>query len=109
MNVFLLHLRRFGIAVNSDSVVRTVFYKYLHPKVWTNQQQEQWQLLCFVECLPPSPRLVLQEVLISNGILNKEIAEAGKKLLARGKDRSSTTGTLVPATRALSEAANSHR
>jgi len=25
-------LEEFGIAVNSDSVVRTVFYKYLHPK-----------------------------------------------------------------------------
>ena len=26
-------LEQFGMAVNSDSVVRTVYYKYLHPKV----------------------------------------------------------------------------
>lgn len=44
----------YGIAVNSDAVVRTVYYKYLHPK----------------------------EVHISNGVLNREInIAAGKKPL----------------------------
>ncbi len=39
---------RFGIAINNDSVVRTVFHKYLHPK----------------------------EVFISNGVLNLGLADA---------------------------------
>jgi hypothetical protein len=39
---------RFGIAINNDSVVRTVFHKYLHPK----------------------------EVFISNGVLNQGLAGA---------------------------------
>lgn len=38
-------LEQFGISINNDAVVRTTYYKYLHPK----------------------------EVFISNGILNKEI------------------------------------
>mmetsp|Transcript_1100 Transcript_1100/g.3101 ORF Transcript_1100/g.3101 Transcript_1100/m.3101 type:complete len:446 (-) Transcript_1100:366-1703(-) len=43
----------YGVAVNSDSVVRTVYFKYLHPK----------------------------EVYISNGVLNRGInAAAGKRL-----------------------------
>jgi len=43
----------YGIAVNADTVVRTVYYKYLHPK----------------------------EVYISNGVLNRGInAAAGKRL-----------------------------
>jgi intraflagellar transport protein 52 len=46
-------LEEFGISINKDSVVRTVHYKYLHPK----------------------------EVLISDGILNRTIVTAvGKKL-----------------------------
>ena len=53
-------LEQFGIAVNSDSVVRTVYYKYLHPK----------------------------EVFISNGILNKEIGAASAKLAARRRQSS---------------------
>lgn len=57
-------LEEFGIAVNSDSVVRTVFYKYLHPK----------------------------EVFIANGVINKAIVEAahsvGRKDL-RGKPSTS--------------------
>lgn len=52
-------LEQFGIAVNSDSVVRTVYYKYLHPK----------------------------EVFISNGILNKEIGAAASKLSGRSRSR----------------------
>lgn len=38
-------LEQYGISVNSDSVVRTVFYKYHHPK----------------------------EVFVANGVLNKEL------------------------------------
>jgi intraflagellar transport protein 52 len=50
LNIFL---EEYGIAVNADSVVRTVYYKYLHPK----------------------------EVYISHGVLNRGInAGAGKKL-----------------------------
>jgi hypothetical protein len=41
-------LEEFGIAVNNDAVVRTVFHKYLHPK----------------------------EVFIGNGVLNKGIVDA---------------------------------
>lgn len=41
----------FGVAVNRDSVVRTVYYKYLHPK----------------------------EVLIQHGILNKELNKSATK------------------------------
>ena len=48
-------MSRFGIAINNDSVVRTVFHKYLHPK----------------------------EVFIANGVLNQGLADAinrvGKK------------------------------
>lgn len=71
-------LEQFGIAVNSDSVVRTVYYKYLHPK----------------------------EVFISNGILNKEIGAAASKL--SGRSRSSGPNNLVPATRLLADDAANH-
>ncbi len=45
-------IEQFGISVNSDSLVRTSYYKYLHPK----------------------------EVFISNGILNKEIVRSARGL-----------------------------
>ncbi|CAB3398577.1 unnamed protein product [Caenorhabditis bovis] len=44
-------LTKFGITVNSDAVIRTVFYKYFDPK----------------------------EALISNGVVNRSIAAAAKK------------------------------
>uniref|UniRef100_A0A8C5WMI3 Intraflagellar transport 52 n=1 Tax=Leptobrachium leishanense TaxID=445787 RepID=A0A8C5WMI3_9ANUR len=44
-------LEEYGIMVNSDSVVRNVYYKYFHPK----------------------------EALISNGVLNREISRAAGK------------------------------
>ncbi|KAL0583956.1 hypothetical protein ABG067_006224 [Albugo candida] len=52
-------LKDYGISINSDSVIRTVYHKYHHPK----------------------------EVLISNGVINREIARAacvmsGKKEVA---------------------------
>ena len=43
-------IEQFGISVNNDSLVRTSYYKYLHPK----------------------------EVFISNGILNKEIVRSAR-------------------------------
>ncbi len=43
-------IEQFGISVNNDSLVRTSYYKYLHPK----------------------------EVFVSNGILNKEIVRAAR-------------------------------
>ncbi|CAH2292748.1 intraflagellar transport 52 homolog isoform X1 [Pelobates cultripes] len=44
-------LEEYGIMVNSDSVVRNVYYKYFHPK----------------------------EALVSNGVLNREISKAAGK------------------------------
>uniref|UniRef100_A0A3B1JFG8 Intraflagellar transport 52 homolog (Chlamydomonas) n=1 Tax=Astyanax mexicanus TaxID=7994 RepID=A0A3B1JFG8_ASTMX len=46
-------LEEFGIMVNSDTVVRNVYYKYFHPK----------------------------EALVSNGVLNREISRAAGKVL----------------------------
>lgn len=46
-------LEDFGITVNSDSVVRNVYYKYFHPK----------------------------EALVSNGVLNREISRAAGKVV----------------------------
>jgi len=49
-------LEEYGIAVNSDAVVRTVYYKYLHPK----------------------------EVYVSTGVVNRELNRAAGK--GKGKD-----------------------
>lgn len=46
-------LEDFGITVNSDSVVRNMYYKYFHPK----------------------------EALVSNGVLNREISRAAGKVV----------------------------
>ncbi|XP_056130443.1 intraflagellar transport protein 52 homolog isoform X2 [Lampris incognitus] len=46
-------LEEFGIMVNSDAVVRNVYYKYFHPK----------------------------EALVSNGVLNREISRAAGKVI----------------------------
>ncbi|KAG9260294.1 hypothetical protein AMEX_G26530 [Astyanax mexicanus] len=46
-------LEEFGIMVNSDTVVRNVYYKYFHPK----------------------------EALVSNGVLNREISRAAGKVV----------------------------
>lgn len=46
-------LEDFGIGVNSDAVVRNVYYKYFHPK----------------------------EALVSNGVLNREISRAAGKVV----------------------------
>lgn len=46
-------LEDFGITINSDSVVRNVYYKYFHPK----------------------------EALVSNGVLNREISRAAGKVV----------------------------
>jgi len=54
MNKFL---KRYGIYVNSDAVVRTVYYKYLHPK----------------------------EVFISKGVLANELIQAAWKVTAGSK------------------------
>lgn len=50
-------LEQFGMTIHSDSVVRTTYYKYLHPK----------------------------EVFISNGILNPEIAKKKHTMGAAGR------------------------
>jgi intraflagellar transport protein 52 len=49
-------LEQFGISVNSDSVVRTVHYKYLHPK----------------------------QVLVQDGLLNRAISAVGKDQQQKG-------------------------
>lgn len=46
-------LEEFGITVNNDAVVRSVYYKYFHPK----------------------------EALVSNGVLNREISRAAGKMI----------------------------
>lgn len=51
-------LEEYGIMVNNDSVVRNAYYKYFHPK----------------------------EVLVTNGVLNRAIAQAAGKTLAFGGD-----------------------
>ncbi|XP_063680578.1 intraflagellar transport protein 52 homolog [Bolinopsis microptera] len=59
-------LEDYGIMVNSDSVVRTSYYKYFHPK----------------------------EALIANGVLNREINKAGGKFVpgVSDYDNESTLG-----------------
>lgn len=55
-------LNEYGMKINDDSVIRTVYYKYLHPK----------------------------EVYVSNGVINREIARAAERLgstSSRGKDK----------------------
>lgn len=49
--------RRFGVAPSSDAVVRTVYYKYLHPK----------------------------EVFIGDGVVNKGIAAASRQRARRAR------------------------
>merc|ERR1719198_2388377 len=53
-------LTEYGVTVNKDAVLRTVYYKYLHPK----------------------------EVFVSNGVLSKELVAAAlnKKTTADKKD-----------------------
>ncbi len=48
-------LEQLGISVNSDSVIRRTFYKYLHPK----------------------------EAYVANGVLNNELVRYGNSLLLR--------------------------
>jgi intraflagellar transport protein 52 len=50
-------LSNYGIKVNTDAAVRTVYYKYLHPK----------------------------EVLVTNGVVNREIPSIAKKIAAKSK------------------------
>lgn len=60
-------LEEYGIMVNNDSVVRTVYYKYFHPK----------------------------EALVSNGILNRALSHAaGKMIPGTGTDDSNNTQAL---------------
>ncbi|XP_031570684.1 intraflagellar transport protein 52 homolog [Actinia tenebrosa] len=55
-------LEDYGIMVNNDSVVRTVYYKYFHPK----------------------------ETLVSNGVLNREINRAAGKYVPGSSDADSS-------------------
>uniref|UniRef100_W5LZL0 Intraflagellar transport 52 homolog (Chlamydomonas) n=2 Tax=Lepisosteus oculatus TaxID=7918 RepID=W5LZL0_LEPOC len=55
-------LEEFGIMVNSDTVIRNVYYKYFHPK----------------------------EALVSNGVLNREISRAAGKVVTGMIDDEST-------------------
>lgn len=59
-------LKDYGIFVNSDAVIRTVYHKYHHPK----------------------------EVLISSGVVNREIARAANELA--GKKELMQRDTLIP-------------
>ncbi|KAJ3197221.1 Intraflagellar transport protein 52 [Irineochytrium annulatum] len=52
-------LEEYGIMVNADSVTRTVYYKYFHPK----------------------------EVFVSNGVLNRELNKAAGKRIGSGKGK----------------------
>ncbi|EQC25780.1 hypothetical protein SDRG_16376 [Saprolegnia diclina VS20] len=51
-------LKEFGITINADAVIRTVYHKYHHPK----------------------------EVLVTSGVVNREIARMTNVLSGRGKD-----------------------
>ncbi|XP_013774231.1 intraflagellar transport protein 52 homolog [Limulus polyphemus] len=60
-------LEEYGIMVNHDSVVRTVYYKYFHPK----------------------------EALVSNGVLNRSISQAaGKVIPGHGVEETNNTQAL---------------
>ncbi|KAL5016048.1 hypothetical protein ScPMuIL_005637 [Solemya velum] len=59
-------LEEFGIMVNSDSVVRTSYYKYFHPK----------------------------EALIVNGVLNRAVSQAAGKTLSMTPDDSNNSQAL---------------
>mmetsp|Transcript_7612 Transcript_7612/g.17496 ORF Transcript_7612/g.17496 Transcript_7612/m.17496 type:complete len:440 (-) Transcript_7612:84-1403(-) len=52
-------LEEWGVMVNSDAVVRTVYYKYLHPK----------------------------EVMVSNGVVNKSISRAAQQMFGSSRER----------------------
>ncbi len=58
-------IEQFGICVNSDSVLRTTYYKYLHPK----------------------------EVLVSNGVLNREFNRVAKGLPATKAESNMSNAT----------------
>ncbi|KDO28940.1 hypothetical protein SPRG_05813 [Saprolegnia parasitica CBS 223.65] len=51
-------LKEFGITINADAVIRTVYHKYHHPK----------------------------EVLVTSGVVNREIARMTNVISGRGKD-----------------------
>lgn len=59
-------LEDYGMSVNSDAVVRSVYYKYFHPK----------------------------EVFVANGVLNREINKAAGKRLGGGAGVTSPPGTV---------------
>ena len=58
--------------VNNDSVVRTSYYKYFHPKVRPR--------------LTSGPQFCLQECLVQNGVLNRAVSEAAGKV-SDGKNK----------------------
>ncbi|CAJ0581929.1 unnamed protein product, partial [Mesorhabditis spiculigera] len=60
-------LEEYGIMANNDSVIRTIFYKYFDPK----------------------------EALISNGVLNREIAVASRKSISSDQSANSQTLSFV--------------
>jgi len=62
-------LDKYGIVVNNDAIVRSSFYKYFHPK----------------------------EVVVSSGVLNREIDNAaGKRIPGKGADASDMLTFLYP-------------
>lgn len=62
-------LDKYGIVVNNDAIVRSSFYKYFHPK----------------------------EVVVSSGVLNREIDNAaGKRIPGKGSDASDMLTFLYP-------------
>ncbi|ETN87068.1 hypothetical protein NECAME_01226 [Necator americanus] len=60
-------LEEFGIVVNNDAVIRSIFYKYFDPK----------------------------EALISNGVLNRSVAVAAKKTVSTDQQSNSQTISFV--------------
>lgn len=60
-------LEEFGVVVNNDAVIRTIFYKYFDPK----------------------------EALISNGVLNRSVAIAAKKNVSNDQHSNSQTISFV--------------
>jgi len=66
-------LEQFGIMVNNDSVVRSVYYKYFHPK----------------------------EALVSNGVLNRAISRAAGKYVPGLDDDIEKDSGLNPIAQAL--------
>jgi hypothetical protein len=76
------------VSVNIDSVLRAVYYKYMHPKVYTvDATIRGW--------LDQSISVLFQEVFVSNGILAPEIARK-KEMVRIGSTRRTPSDKVRP-------------